>query len=496
LGDATVVPVLLAAATQSDKQLADAARSTLAVLDSGEIDAAIVDLLTSDDVATRRMAIEVATRRRISAAAPTLLKLAKSDDATARTAAIRALGSTARLEHLSDFIALAINTQGSADLPVMQSALKSACVRMPQEECAEKLAAAMPGASTAAKVLLLEQLTSVGGTTALETVVTAARSNDDAMQDAATRLLGGWLTADAAPAMFDLAKTLPKGKYQIRALRGYIRIARQLKMTPDQRMTVCGNTLAIAERNDDKMLVLEVLKRYPTPEGLQLAKSLLEDQQLQAAARSTIQVITKAIGANGPKGPTGTPGPDENEFVPLFDGKTFDGWKGDMEFWRVKDGAVMGGSLTEKVKINQYLRTEKEYEDFELRLEFKLLGNAGTNAGVQIRSAKRSDSHEMIGYQADLGSGWWGCLYEEGRGRHMLAGPEKDQRAKPVRPNEWNDYRIRCEGKRTQFWINGVQTVDYTEENPDIPRKGIIALQVHGNLAMEAWYRSVRIKEL
>jgi hypothetical protein len=102
----------------------------------------------------------------------------------------------------------------------------------------------------------------------------------------------------------------------------------------------------------------------------------------------------------------------------------------------------------------------------------------------------------MIGYQADLGSGWWGCLYEEGRGRHMLAGPEKDQRAKPVRPNEWNDYRIRCEGKRTQFWINGVQTVDYTEENPDIPRKGIIALQVHGNLAMEAWYRNVRIKEL
>jgi len=156
----------------------------------------------------------------------------------------------------------------------------------------------------------------------------------------------------------------------------------------------------------------------------------------------------------------------------------------------------MGGSLKEKVKINQYLRTEKKYGDFELRLEFKLVGDAGVNAGVQIRSAKRTNSHEMIGYQADLGSGWWGCLYEEGRGRHLLAGPEKDQREKPIRLNAWNDYRIRCEGKRIQFWINGIQTVDYTEEDPNVPQTGIIALQVHGNLAMEAWYRNVRIKEL
>ena len=131
----------------------------------------------------------------------------------------------------------------------------------------------------------------------METVVTAARSSDDAMRDNATRLLGGWLTADAAPALLDLAKTLPEGKYQIRALRGYIRIARQLDMTLAERMTVCRNALAIAERNDDKTLVLEVLKRYPTPEGLQLANSLLEDPDLQAAAKSAIQAITNAIDA-------------------------------------------------------------------------------------------------------------------------------------------------------------------------------------------------------
>jgi hypothetical protein len=200
-------------------------------------------------------------------------------------------------------------------------------------------------------------------------------------------------------------------------------------------------------------------------------------------------------GSNGPR-PAGTRGPDEDGFVPLFDGKTLSGWKGDMEFWRVQDGAIEGGTLEEKVARNQYLRSEKEYDDFELRLEFKLVGVKGTNGGVDIRVAEKPNSHEMIGYQADLGTNWWGCLYEHGRGRGLLAGPEKEQRAKPVRAGQWNNYRIRCEGKRIQFWINGVQTVDYTEQDPRIPQKGIIALQVHGNLIMEAAYRNIRIKEL
>ncbi|NQT41019.1 MAG: HEAT repeat domain-containing protein, partial [Planctomycetes bacterium] len=235
LGDATVVPVLLAAATQSDERIAAAARATLAVLDSGQINAAIVELLGSDDAGTRRMAVDVTAGRKIASAAPALLKLARGTDATDRVAAIKALGSTAQLEHLADFIALAIAAGDPDDAAVVRASLKSACVRMPQEECARKLAAAMPDGSTATRVFLLEQLTSVGGPTALKTVVAAAKSSDDAMRDAGTRLLGNWLTADAAPAMFDLATTLPDGKYKVRALRGYVRIARQLNMTPDER---------------------------------------------------------------------------------------------------------------------------------------------------------------------------------------------------------------------------------------------------------------------
>ena len=186
---------------------------------------------------------------------------------------------------------------------------------------------------------------------------------------------------------------------------------------------------------------------------------------------------------------------DEEGFTPLFDGKTFDGWKGNLEAFRIEDGAIVGGSLEKPVTRNEFLTTEKEYANFELRLKFKLLGQ-GANAGVQIRSRRIPDHHEMIGYQADLGDGWWGCLYDESRRRKVLAGPAPAERAKPVKKDAFNDYVIRCTGRRIQLWINGTQTVDYTEPDEKIEQNGLIGVQIHGGPPSEAWYKDIRIKEL
>jgi hypothetical protein len=93
-----------------------------------------------------------------------------------------------------------------------------------------------------------------------------------------------------------------------------------------------------------------------------------------------------------------------------------------------------------------------------------------------------------------LGVGWWGCLYDESRRRKVLAGPEQAERGKPVRSGQWNDYRILCQGKRIQLWINGTQTVDYTESDPAIVQRGLIAVQIHGGPPSEAWYKDLRIK--
>ena len=184
--------------------------------------------------------------------------------------------------------------------------------------------------------------------------------------------------------------------------------------------------------------------------------------------------------------------------VPLADGKTFDGWEGDTaKTWRIADGAFVGGSLTEKVPHNEFLATKKEFGNFELRLKFKVVGKEGqVNAGIQFRSQRVPNHFEVSGYQADLGDGYWGALYDESRRNKVLVAPDKDAVLKVLKMGEWNDYVIRCEGTRIQLWINGLKTVDYTEADAKIPQKGIVAVQIHGGGKAEAWYRDIVIEEL
>lgn len=188
--------------------------------------------------------------------------------------------------------------------------------------------------------------------------------------------------------------------------------------------------------------------------------------------------------------------PAETGFTSLFDGKTYAGWEGNEKRFRIADGAVIGGTLKEPIPHNEFLCSTKEYTDFELRLQVKALGE-GVNAGIQIRSRRIPNHHEMIGYQADVGQGWWGKLYDESRRNRILAGNGNEAiTEKIVKVGDWNDFFIRCDGRRIQLWINGQQTVDYLEEDESIDLTGVIGLQIHGGPPTEAWYRNIRIREL
>ena len=186
---------------------------------------------------------------------------------------------------------------------------------------------------------------------------------------------------------------------------------------------------------------------------------------------------------------------DDAKPVKLFDGKTLAGWEGNEKFFRIEDGAIVAGTLKEKIPRNEFLATKKEYDDFELRLKFKLLGGPQANAGVQLRSQRIPNHHEMIGYQADLGNGWWGALYDESRRNKILAAPQKGAVEKTLKLDDWNDYRILCQAKRIQLWVNGQQTVDYTEPDDKIPQRGKIALQIHSGPPSEAWYKDITLIE-
>ncbi|MFM9092601.1 MAG: family 16 glycoside hydrolase, partial [Verrucomicrobiota bacterium] len=184
----------------------------------------------------------------------------------------------------------------------------------------------------------------------------------------------------------------------------------------------------------------------------------------------------------------------------LFDGKSLAGWEGDPKWWRVEDGALTGGSRTEKVPHNYFLATTRSFQNFDLRLQLKLTGVPNTgmiNSGVQIRSIRVPNNTEMAGYQVDAGDGWWGKLYDESRRRRVIAEP-RDAAAvnAAVRKDGWNEYRIRAEGPRIRSWINGVPALDYTETEPRVAADGRIAVQIHSGGHALVQVKEVVIEEL
>lgn len=188
--------------------------------------------------------------------------------------------------------------------------------------------------------------------------------------------------------------------------------------------------------------------------------------------------------------------------VPLFDGKTLEGWDYDPKVWRVEDGMITGGSTTEKIRENYFICTKKSYANFELKLKIKCSGDPKTgliNSGVQIRSQRVPGGPHMCGYQVDCGAGWFGKIYDEFRRNRVIWAPTPEQQAaldKAIDVFGWNEYHIRAEGPRIQTWINGVMCMDFTETDPNVALEGQLGPQVHAGGVALVQMKDVTIEEL
>ena len=185
-------------------------------------------------------------------------------------------------------------------------------------------------------------------------------------------------------------------------------------------------------------------------------------------------------------------------WMPLFDGKTLDGWSIHSGFakYHVSDGVIVGTAV--KGSPNSFLCTDKEYGDFALEFEVKC--DPALNSGVQIRShiaptemawvfrnakgvpaVKKIPADRVYGYQVEIATTQArssGGIYDEARRAFFVA----DIRENPVaagafKDNEWNKYRIECKGSSIKTWVNGVPCADLLDS---MDAKGIIGLQVHG----------------
>lgn len=176
---------------------------------------------------------------------------------------------------------------------------------------------------------------------------------------------------------------------------------------------------------------------------------------------------------------------------PVFDGKTMKGWKvfpkAHEGLWKVQDSVFVGGDGDIKISENNYLYTTAHFEDFEFRCLFKLLGDPTTgliNSGIQYRS--QIIDGNMVGYQADIGNGYWGDIYDEHRRGKLVSG-DLGSLMHVLNEDGWNSYIVRCKGDFHELYINGVKTAEYVEKDPTVPKSGLIGIQLHsgGNAKIE-----------
>jgi hypothetical protein len=205
------------------------------------------------------------------------------------------------------------------------------------------------------------------------------------------------------------------------------------------------------------------------------------------------------------------------DFVPLFNGRDLAGWDGDRRFWSVTDGCIRGetrfGALPPNNTFLIYRGTT--FRDFELRLKFRIHNG---NSGVQFRS-KDLGKWAVSGYQAEIENkqGKAGFLYEE-KGRGWLARVGEKVEADAAgklhavgmsataealiaqgyyHMGAWNEYRIVAHGSRIEHFLNGFQTVEFTDNDPaHRSLEGLLALQIHAGPPMIVEFKDILLKNL
>jgi HEAT repeat protein len=301
VGNTTCLSTLLDSAVENDADISQAAKKALTEIPGESIDKEIVVRLAKPEGKVYPLLIELIGERRIEAL-PALMKALEASDKSVRGAALTSLGNMVPADKLSVLIKQVLSPKNADDAALALQALKTACVRMPDRDaCSAELAAAMEKTSVPTKISLLKILGSVTGKKALQTIATAAKNNDPQLQDAASAILGDWMTIDAAPVLLDLAKTAPEEKFQIRAMRGYIKAARQFQMSEPERIEMCKLATVTCSRTAEKKLVIEILRRYPNLEMLKMAVQAHKDPELKDDATQAALVIAQKIANQSPE---------------------------------------------------------------------------------------------------------------------------------------------------------------------------------------------------
>ena len=228
--------------------------------------------------------------------------------------------------------------------------------------------------------------------------------------------------------------------------------------------------------------------------------------------------------------------PDSMEgFIPIFDGKSLDGWEGDPTYWHAEKGLLIGEVTPEThLESNTFIIWQGgQPADFELKLEFRIT-EAG-NSGINYRS-ERLDTipFALKGYQADIDgkNTYTGQNYEERKRTTLAYRGEKvvvksqensfergslranvknnawqnrevqaslgnsDSLKSKIKAEGWNSSHIIVKDNHLQHYVNRILMSEVTDlDSLNRKASGFLGLQVHVGPPMKVEFRNIKLKE-
>ena len=472
--------------------------------------------------------------RTAGAPAEPLFSLAASPEPAVRIAALKTLGTAAGGDDAGRLTALLLAAGSDAERAAAGRSLASVCGRIPDPEMrAGSLLEVYGSATNAQRVRLLPVICRLGGSRALALASREARSKDPDLCDAAVRGIADWQTLEAFDTLLVVARSNPALTLRVLAIRGAVRLVERAPIPPEAAVHFHERTLAAAQRNDEKRLVLGALANLRNTEALRDVIPYITDDSLGLDAAMAAGRIASG-GADDKDGPgsaevarafiasmvsggirsrvehnfdaaSGMTEPPEG-FRALFNGRTLEGWKGLVEnpvarakmtaeqlaraqaradsvmkaHWSVRDGILLFDGKGENIC------TDRDYTDFELMVDWKIEKNG--DSGIYLRGSPQVQIWDPS--QWPEGSGG---LYnnQKNRGKPLLRADRS--------VGEWNSFRIRMTGERVSVWLNGVMVVDsvvlenYWDRSVPIFPSGQIELQSHNS---PLYFRNIFIREI
>jgi HEAT repeat protein len=462
-----------------------------------------------------------------------VLELAGDPDPATRAAAIGALAKLVGEGDLPDLVGLLEKATDADDIVNLQNAVAAAARSNPDQALrGAALIGLLKDAAPARKAVILRVLPKVGGAKGLAAAVAETANTDSQIQTAAVYALSQWPEYAAADELLRIATTTASKRFRLLAVEGYVRLVGRGDLTGQRKLALFQDLMAKPFDEADKKPILAAAAEIREPEALRLLAASLDNPVLgEAAAAGLLELaseqdpherwlsgqeaysVLRRVEAR-------TADPAERErtaalitarlrqggFVPLFDGRTLNGWKGLVAdpparakmtpeqlaaaqaaaddrmraHWQVVDGVLVFDGKGES------LCTSADYGDFELLVDWKI--DKGGDSGLYLRGSPQVQIWDPAANP--VGSGG---LYNNQKGKS--APSEKADR--PV--GEWNDFRVIMIGDRVSVYLNDKFVVDnvvlenYWERDKPIYPTGQIELQAHGN---PLWFRNVYVREI